>query len=759
MSSSVASKVTTGKRHKMSGDVVKSSSYHFAATDPRDAILDLQRSVGNRAVNSLVNSTGIGQPLPKQLRGEMEQRFGEDFSRVRLHTDARAAESAAELNANAFTVGNDIMFNHSRFNPGTTRGQRLLAHELAHVVQQSRGGPSPAFDSRAAHERAADATATEALMGNEPLTVSGATGVGVACQVDEDSRDPRWGNQNGSIYVDVQVVDVAPQTADKLRSVLENEYVPTAKKARELLKADPNYNFSAKAARDRGNAYEKAIQEGVTSGDISHPLLDIERGIPRAKRPPEYGDPFEHELTGGQRAKGRISDIGWTPEVTIEGVSTGSLRLEKLNQLWRDLRDVGQVVLVVPELTPEMRRQLSELASKAQASLGGERRIQVLIINGKPAESELAISKPQLSVPRVRPAIPSEPRPVKVKPSMNPVESTSAALPASSGRTSAVTSPQAAPPVKVVPVAELPEGGATSKTAEGKQLKAQTGVPDMTDVQVGRPNQRGEAKSQGAILLLLGVNSLLQYLHDEKERQEVQEALKAIEPEISKKRQDDVTRGVLIRVQYRRFESKSTHADSPIQPVNKFEPPLLLTFGKTLEEAKATYAAEMKYEAPYDPDVLKPFGEIWIPPLKEPTLSEMKIPFPKVAIGTFAGTPEIEDAWWDGEQFHSRGRRSLDVPHKTVLQFFILRPPESIGRQNILIVERPASTGGNLPAVEIEGLPFTHPALVLVFPADELTAKVFKQLVPFGLASLPDEFANRSLVRWINPDKIRIISM
>ena len=103
-------------------------------------LMALQRLAGNSAVNNVIHSLGGGSPLPKELRGEMEQRFGEDFSSVRMHTDARAAQSAEDLSAKAYTYGNNIVFNEGRFVPETTEGKRLLAHELTHVVQQRRGG-------------------------------------------------------------------------------------------------------------------------------------------------------------------------------------------------------------------------------------------------------------------------------------------------------------------------------------------------------------------------------------------------------------------------------------------------------------------------------------------------------------------------------------------------------------------------------------------------------------------------------------------
>ena len=79
-----------------------------------------------------------GQPLHPVTRAFMESRFGHDFSQVRVHTDAKAAESARVVNALAYTVGSQIVFSPGRFPPHSTRNKRLLAHELVHVVQQSR---------------------------------------------------------------------------------------------------------------------------------------------------------------------------------------------------------------------------------------------------------------------------------------------------------------------------------------------------------------------------------------------------------------------------------------------------------------------------------------------------------------------------------------------------------------------------------------------------------------------------------------------
>jgi hypothetical protein len=83
--------------------------------------------------------TNPGQPLAAPLQQDMGQRFGQDFSRVRVHTDNAAEQSARDLNARAYTVGRDLVFAANQFRPETYSGRQLLAHELTHVVQQSGG--------------------------------------------------------------------------------------------------------------------------------------------------------------------------------------------------------------------------------------------------------------------------------------------------------------------------------------------------------------------------------------------------------------------------------------------------------------------------------------------------------------------------------------------------------------------------------------------------------------------------------------------
>jgi hypothetical protein len=111
----------------------------------RAAIAAAPTRTGSPIVNEVLSASGHALDAPS--RSLMETRFGQDFSDVRVHTDEKAAESADAVDALAYTVGRQVVFGPGQYAPETGAGQRLLAHELAHVVQQ--GPVSPQLRRRA----------------------------------------------------------------------------------------------------------------------------------------------------------------------------------------------------------------------------------------------------------------------------------------------------------------------------------------------------------------------------------------------------------------------------------------------------------------------------------------------------------------------------------------------------------------------------------------------------------------------------------
>lgn len=185
----MTSKVAASRRLEGARTAARALERRPAPADPRRGILDLQRKVGNRAVHGLLGlppvvdqvlKSGQGRGIDPSVRATMESRFGEDLSRVRVYTDPRASESAEALSAKAYSVGPNVVFGRNQYAPNTAEGRRLLAHELAHVIQQSRGGSVREPDANTVLEQAA-ADAGKAVSETQgPVAVAGASGVGLA---------------------------------------------------------------------------------------------------------------------------------------------------------------------------------------------------------------------------------------------------------------------------------------------------------------------------------------------------------------------------------------------------------------------------------------------------------------------------------------------------------------------------------------------------------------------------------------------------
>jgi hypothetical protein len=147
-----------GDRHERADHDLRGRAAAAGRTDVLGpaGLLGLQRAVGNAGTSSLVEEerspihdvvgSGGGAPLDTSTREDMETRFGTDFSDVRVHTDSAAHDSAKSVNAQAYTVGSNIVFQRDKFDPASDSGKHMLAHELTHVVQQ-RSGPVDGTDA------------------------------------------------------------------------------------------------------------------------------------------------------------------------------------------------------------------------------------------------------------------------------------------------------------------------------------------------------------------------------------------------------------------------------------------------------------------------------------------------------------------------------------------------------------------------------------------------------------------------------------
>lgn len=144
-----------------------------------------------------------GTPLGKSVRAFMQSRFARDFSGVRIHTDAAAARSADELQAQAYTVGQDIYFSANHFAPNTKEGRHLLAHELTHVVQQTKSTALSVQRAPRKPRKAKDAPPgsgqhRKRLDKPKPKCATGDCNGGCAAPVESAIRHPSCGNETCS---------------------------------------------------------------------------------------------------------------------------------------------------------------------------------------------------------------------------------------------------------------------------------------------------------------------------------------------------------------------------------------------------------------------------------------------------------------------------------------------------------------------------------------------------------------------------------
>ena len=232
----------------------------------QELVLQLQRGAGNRAVVGLLGgsagptASGVaqragGEPLDTDTRGFMEARLGQDFSGVRVHHDPMSSASAEALGARAYTVGDDIMVSRRAAVPGSREGRRTLAHELAHVVQQRRGGRPPNLDDRGRLEDAADRAAAQVMDGGGMVAVQGAAGPSVMCQPEEDEE---------------RAAEVARRRAEKHKTQQRRQERAAAGK-------EPVAQSQAAAERELRALEESYRKPGAQQRSVKRKAGDLER--------------------------------------------------------------------------------------------------------------------------------------------------------------------------------------------------------------------------------------------------------------------------------------------------------------------------------------------------------------------------------------------------------------------------------------------------------------------------------------------------
>lgn len=202
-----------------------------------------------------------GQPLDAATKAYFEPRFGHDFSRVRVHTATRAVGSARAVQARAYTVGSDIVFNDGQFAPHTSDGKTLLAHELTHVVQQDGGA--------LAIQRSPDPKKPEAATRKEPEATR-TSGVGGPAAEYEAARKEAYA-ENAKREKVWQWINVTASEDDFVRGFIRHKLAMNLKARVEKVKTKGQLFRDVKQWRERFRALHDAslkVAQGAMSADL-----------------------------------------------------------------------------------------------------------------------------------------------------------------------------------------------------------------------------------------------------------------------------------------------------------------------------------------------------------------------------------------------------------------------------------------------------------------------------------------------------------
>lgn len=283
---------------------------------------------------------GSGQPLADNIREPMEQAFGADFSRVKVHTDPQADQLNKSIQAKAFTTGQDVFFQQGAYEPGSRGGQELLAHELTHVVQQS--GSDVQLSS---------ATTSQVSRVSEDNQVIQRR-VGFEFEVGWQVRRPPQTKEEKK-----QVADADRKYARKMKigqqAVFDEKWKKLHPSLRKLL-----YKITPKPTDEKARqAYlQKRIKEGISSTDAQNELIEMvdyisaQMNIPKAAKimaPPDSDNSVPNNVA---------AEPLW--HLTAD-MNAGSSQLEWVTE---PLENIGQVQKSMGQITA-MGTKLENLAT------------------------------------------------------------------------------------------------------------------------------------------------------------------------------------------------------------------------------------------------------------------------------------------------------------------------------------------------------------------------------------------------------------
>jgi hypothetical protein len=226
-----------------------------------------------------------GHPLDPATRAFMEPRCGHSFGEVRVHNDTRAAESARAVNAVAYTVGRDVVFGAGQFAPHSREGRKLIAHELAHVVQQRSGMQLPDHVGKVGdrYEQRADAVAARVVAGEPVKDLFGRTSSG-GFKVTDMPRPTLQRQEVKKAKTGVKEAVIAAEVTsiiDRGLAQIDEKLVSGTKKIRLAIRNDAEFTRAWQDYVDR-TGHSGASMGGELTGFVDDTHPNGETGFVRA---------------------------------------------------------------------------------------------------------------------------------------------------------------------------------------------------------------------------------------------------------------------------------------------------------------------------------------------------------------------------------------------------------------------------------------------------------------------------------------------
>jgi hypothetical protein len=283
-------------------------------------------------VHEVLSSSG--HPLDPDTRSFMEPRFGHNFASVRVHHNSKAAESARAVNARAYTFGQSIVFGAGNFAPATSKGRELLAHELAHTIQQrNRSLTQPASDRSRVMESSASAAGTRVATGATLSQVLPACGVGLArapvtpSELDDEQLARELKRATESLKPgqdpDWWLNALRAEAESRARKRAKTEHERAERVAAERQRAD-QAAATERARREREAAIAEAVKAGTPSAEQTDTDEDETPVTPMAldpstagRNPPKVGRQSAKRVTRIKKAAPSRFDPGGFTDADI----------------------------------------------------------------------------------------------------------------------------------------------------------------------------------------------------------------------------------------------------------------------------------------------------------------------------------------------------------------------------------------------------------------------------------------------------------